>query len=106
MMDPKWVFIWATGAIVLILLLTGCSNSSDARVAPVHTQDVFVPILDHRTVPPEILRTPVPAADIPFFLRPGDKAATSCLAPSGEAKVRALLIDRENRLDWWEKWGF
>lgn len=100
----EWkIMVLAAVAVVGIMLLSGCSPAE--REPAVRVVEKSVPVLEIRPVPEELLRKPVPADQIPVFLPIGSPAASSCLSPEGEARLRLLMIDRESRLEAWEKWG-
>ena len=93
--------------IFLVLAVTGCDTDKEAtRQAVIQTQQVDVPILEKMN-PPVILKRPATSIqDLPVFVSPTDKTASSCLTAEGEAKFRALVNGRENLLDGWEAYGF
>jgi hypothetical protein len=94
----------ASVAIVAIMLLSSCADPHQTEPV-VRVVEKSVPIVEIRPVPEELLRKTVPIDQIPVFAAPGSPATTSCLTAEGEARLRVLMIDRESRLQAWEKWG-
>lgn len=104
-MSHKKIMAITVIVVIAIMLLTGCSDKQQ-MIGPVRTVEVKVPFLEQKVPPAELLRTPIPADQLPEFVAPTNPAASSCLTPKGEPQIRSLFIDRESKLDAWEKWGF
>lgn len=102
-MSDRFIIGWAIAAVIGIMLLSGCAPAP--RDPLVRVVEKSVPVAEIRPVPPELIRTRLSSGMLPEFVPAGHPAATSCLTPEGEARLRVLLIDRESRLEAWEKWG-
>jgi hypothetical protein len=102
-MNHKKIMILTALAVLAIGLLSACDRPKDT-VLPVRVVEKSVPIIEIRPVPEELMRKPVPADQLPTFIPPG-VSSSSCLSPEGEARLRIIMIDRESRLEAWEKWG-
>lgn len=101
--------ILTVAAVVIALVFAGlflnaCSPAKEF-VAPVDTVEVLVPVIAGRTAPAELVNDKIPQGDLPVFVSPLTPGATSCLAPSGETQLKAIMRNRESRLDAWQKWG-
>lgn len=98
--EPRCVFrcaLWAViGALVVLLLLSGCAT-------PPETVTVKVPV-PVKAVPPPELTVPFTGRP-PVFVAPADSGASSCLTPDGELALKALLLELRTRLQAWEAWG-
>jgi hypothetical protein len=93
---------FAIAAILAIMALTACTPRATEPV--VVTREVKIPIGELIQPPAELKRGAVTDGDLPVWIEPTDKRASSCLAPEGEAKLRALVTGRESLLDGWESW--
>lgn len=94
-MNHMKIMLLATGAIVVIFLLSGCA---DKGAVTVHTVEVKVPV-PVRAVPPKELF--VAPSDIPTFYQPSAPGVSSCLVPAGETQTQILM----KKLDGWQKYG-
>lgn len=104
-MSANKIMALTAAAIALLLALTACGDGNAQMDRPVRVVEKSVPIIEIRPVPEELLRTPIPADQLPVFVAKDDPAASSCLTPDAEAKLRMIMIDRESRIEAWEKWG-
>ncbi len=96
------IMFFATAAILAIMALTACAPRTTEPV--VVTREVNIPVGELIKPPAELKRGAVTAGDLPVWIAPTDKRASSCLAPEGEAKLRSLATGRESLLDGWESW--
>lgn len=97
------VFIAAIGAILLIMVLSGCADQHTRHV--VDTVEVKVPVLERAAAPAELFRhaqTPIPT---PVWVSPQTAGASVCLTSEGEAQLKSLLLRDESLLDGWERYG-
>jgi len=92
----------ALALIVAIMILAACEPAK-APESIVRTVEVKVPVTTYRKPPASLKRVPI---EMPFMLPPTDKTVTSCMNPAGEDLFKSYVIDRETRLDIWEKSGF
>ena len=96
------LLIVATIAILCLFALAACSPAPVPEPI-VRTVEVKVPVIQYRTAPASLKRTPI---TMPKWIFPSDAAATSCVSIDGENLYKSYVIDRETRLDVWEKSGF
>lgn len=95
----KRIEIIALMAILLIFLLSGCSQ--DRHV--VDTVEVKVPVIERAVAPAELFRPRT--TDIPIWVTPSNPAASVCVTGDGETKLKAILLRDESLLDGWEAYG-
>lgn len=98
------IMVTALIAIVLVMFLGGCSPQPE-KTPEVRVVEISVPILEIRPIPAGLIREPILVTQIPVFTTPKNPAASSCLTAEGEALLRMIAVDREARLEAWEKWA-
>lgn len=101
-----------TKLLSILLLCSACLMTLGACTQTVKPEARIVPQPYAVAVP---VKAPAPAtlmvafkvslADMPIFLSPGDKTATSCLAPDGEHKLRNLMDGMLTRDQAWRAWA-
>lgn len=92
------------GVIALAALLGGCHWLTRTVEVPVEVvREVRVEVWAMPEPPPELLTPIQPPAGI--WLHPGDAAASSCLAPGGEAALRHWVDALIRRAQAWEAWA-
>jgi hypothetical protein len=103
-MKSTSIMILAVFWIMVILVLAGCTRERPEPL--IVTKEVDIPVGQPLAPPSELKRVPWPPAAFPLFVAPTDPRATSALTVDGEKNLRALMMDREARIDAWEKWGY
>lgn len=91
-------------AILLIMCVTSLSGCTENET-PVKTVTVKVPTIVKPVPPKELIRVAITDAQLPVFIDPSDPHAVVGLDAANEAKLKALALDREKRLDGWEAWA-
>lgn len=99
-MKPNHIMVAAILAVILVMV-SGCARTPEPAI---QVKEVYIPVAQTVKPPEALYRGPIPMVDLPVFVSPSDPTASSCLAPPGEGKLRRLMVDREKRLDGWEKW--
>lgn len=97
-MVTRMAIAWLCAAAAM---LCACAND-DIPVRPISTVEVGIPILENCQAPAALARTPIAA---PVFISPTNPAARMALDEPNSLLLRKLLVDRETRLNAWEKWG-
>ncbi len=94
-----------TLCVALTLFLAGCGahHVPPTVITKVETQTVEVPVVVHRTPPPE-LTAPV-APKLPTFVSPDDAKAASALTSDGEHQFQALIEELLSRIAAWQAWA-
>lgn len=87
-------------SVVIILGITvGCAHP---KMKPTIIS-VTLPVATLVT-PPAELRAPL-TSELPKFVAPSDKEASSALTAEGERTFRALINDLLTRIDAWQAWA-
>lgn len=90
--------------VMALALLSGCSHPEAPRHV-IDTVEVKVPVLERAQAPKELIRTKIPAAEIPRFIAPNNPAATVCVTKAGEPLLKSIILRDESLLDGWENYA-
>lgn len=85
----------------VVMLLSGCSWLRPAPIIQTKTIEVKVPVYLKAEVP-EFLQNRQ-KFDLPAFKVPGSEGMSSCLNLDGEAKLKHLMIELEDRERAWQE---
>lgn len=84
--------------LILILPLSACISTGSHKIT-----EVKIPVATDKKPPKELLAKFT--FDLPVFVAKTDPAASSCLTPEGERRLKRMIIEMFVRNEAWKAWG-